>query len=63
MMQTAKQTAQQVIEHLPEQASWDEIMYELYVQQKIAKGLEAVKEGQYVSDEEARKRLLSQYAS
>ncbi len=62
-MQTAKQTARQVIEHLPEHASWDEIMYELYVQQKISKGLEAVKQDNHVSDEEARKRLSSQYAS
>jgi len=62
-MQTAKQMARQVIEHLPEQASWDEIIYELYVQQKIAKGLEAIKQGDHVSDEEARKRLITQYAS
>jgi len=28
-MQSAKQVAKAVIEQLPEQASWDEIMYEL----------------------------------
>lgn len=32
---TAKESAQQVINQLPEQASWDDIMCELYVKQKI----------------------------
>jgi hypothetical protein len=33
-MQNAKDAARQIIEHLPEQATWDDIMYELYVKQK-----------------------------
>lgn len=31
----AKESARQIIEHLPEQASRDDIRYELYVKQKI----------------------------
>ena len=37
-MQSAKQAAKAIIDHLPEQASWDDIMYELYVKQKIEEG-------------------------
>lgn len=34
-MQTAKQAARQMIDQVPDQASWDDIMYELYVKQKL----------------------------
>jgi len=33
-------------------------MYELYVKQKLEKGLKAVTDGRFVSQEEAKKRLL-----
>ncbi len=57
-MPSAKDAARQIIEHLPEQATWDDIMYELYVKQKIEEGLKAADEGRTVSHEEARRRLL-----
>lgn len=57
-MQTAKQAAKQIIDHVSDQATWDDIMYELYVKQKIEKGLNAVEEGRVLSSEDAKKRLL-----
>lgn len=57
-MQSAKQAAKQVIDHLPDQASWDDIMYELYVKQKIEKGLDAADQGNAVSHEDAKQRML-----
>ncbi|HHJ39737.1 MAG TPA: hypothetical protein ENJ86_09790 [Methylothermaceae bacterium] len=57
-MSSAKDAARQIIEQLPEQATWDDIMYELYVKQKIEEGLKAADEGRTVSHEEARRRLL-----
>ncbi len=57
-MQTAKQAAKQIIDQVSDQASWDEIMYEFYVKQKIEKGLEAVEDGRTVSHEDAKRRLL-----
>lgn len=59
MASTAKEAARQIIEHLPEQATWDDIMYELYVKQKIEAGLQAAKDGRVVSHEEAKRRLLN----
>ena len=53
-----KQAAQQLIDQVSDQASWDDIMYELYVKQKLEKGLKAVTDGRIVSQEEAKKRLL-----
>jgi hypothetical protein len=57
-MQTAKQAAKQIIDHVSDQATWDDIMYELYVKQKIEKGLSAIEEGRVLSNEDAKKRLL-----
>lgn len=57
-MQTAKQAAKQIIDHVSDQATWDDIMYELYVKQKIEKGLSAIDEGRVISNEDAKKRLL-----
>ena len=57
-MQTAKQAAKQIIDQVSDQASWDDIMYELYVKQKIEKGLKAVENGLTVSQKKKKKRLL-----
>ena len=57
-MPSAKDAARQIIEQLPEQATWDDIMYELYVKQKIEAGLQAADEGRTVPHEEAKRRLL-----
>lgn len=57
-MQTAKQAAKQIIDHVSDQATWDDIMYELYVKQKIEKGLSAIEEGRVISNGDAKKRLL-----
>lgn len=57
-MPSAKEAARQIIEHLPEQATWDDIMYELYVKQKIEEGLKAADERGTVPHEEAKRRLL-----
>jgi predicted transcriptional regulator len=58
-MNIVKEEAKRLIEKLPDSATWDDIMYELYVKKKIAAGLKAAKEGRIVSHEEAKKRLLS----
>jgi predicted transcriptional regulator len=57
-MSTPKQAAKELIEHLPDQASWNDIMYELYVKQKIEAGLQAVADGRTVPHEEVKRRLV-----
>ena len=58
MQGTAKDVARRVIERLPEQVTLDEIMYELYVQQKIEAGLTAAEQGQVLSHKQVKSRLL-----
>lgn len=57
-MSTAKDNARRIIEQLPDQATWDDIMYELYVKQKIEAGIGAADDGRVLSHEEAKRRLL-----
>ncbi len=52
-MPSTKDTARQIIDHLPEHATWDDIMYELYVKQKIEEGIKATDEERVVPHEEA----------
>lgn len=58
-MKSAKQEAREVIDGLPDSATWDEVMYELYVRQKIAEGIRAADEGRVVPHEEVKKRFLT----
>ena len=57
-MDTAVDEARKLIETIPETATWDDIMYQFYVKQKLRSALEAEKEGRVVPHEDVRKRLL-----
>nr|VFK57283.1 MAG: hypothetical protein BECKTC1821F_GA0114240_101633 [Candidatus Kentron sp. TC] len=57
-MQSAKQSTKAIIDDLPEQASQDDIMYELYVKQKIEEGLADIKAGRTISHEQVKAELL-----
>ncbi len=58
-MQTLKQEAIEAISRLPETASVDEMMYELYVIDKISRGREASRRGETVSAEELKEEIRS----
>jgi len=47
-----------MIRNLPDEATWDDIMYELYVGQKIERGLRDGEEGRVVSQEEVERLFL-----
>ena len=36
---SVKEQARQIIDHLPDEATWDDLMYQIYVRQSVAKGL------------------------
>lgn len=58
-MSTVKEEARKLVDSLPESATWDDLMYELYVRQKIETGLRAAEEGRVVSHEQVKQRFLS----
>ena len=51
----AKHEAKKLLEKLPEKASWDDIMYQLYVRQKYEQGIEAVGRGEFVAHEHVKR--------
>lgn len=57
-MNTVKEQARKVVEGLPDHASWDDLMYQIYVRQKIAMGVRAGEEGRVRSPEEVKRKFL-----
>jgi hypothetical protein len=57
LIESPKQEAAELLAGLPDSASWDDIEYAIYVRRKIREGREAVRRGEYVSAEEARRIL------
>ena len=59
--QNVKEAAKQLVENLPEDVTWDDLMYQIYVRQNIEAGLADSEAGRVVEVEEIRKRFgLSQ---
>jgi predicted transcriptional regulator len=61
-MPSSKQTdvktaARAAIDQLPNDATWDDVMYRLYVRQKIDAGLRDVENGHTVTTTEVRRRF------
>ncbi|MDH3473216.1 MAG: hypothetical protein OEM59_05955 [Rhodospirillales bacterium] len=57
-MSSVKEAARQIIENLPDQATWDDLMYELYVKQKIEEGLSDIEGSRTVPHEQVKRELL-----
>jgi hypothetical protein len=58
-MESLKQDALNVISKMPDTAEIDDIMYRLYVVDKVRKGREAVKRGEVVTIEDLKKEIES----
>lgn len=62
-MQNVKQIIHEIAEHLPEQATFDDAMYALYVRQKLEEGLRDLDEGRSYTQEEVEQQLLGKRRS
>ena len=56
-MQAAKQEALDAIAKLPDDTDMDEIMYRLYVLDKIRKGREAAEQGRTTNHEDLKREI------
>ncbi|MEH1861460.1 MAG: hypothetical protein V7L21_26455 [Nostoc sp.] len=52
-----KEEARRLIDKLPENLTWDDLMYEIYVRQAIEAGLNDSEAGRVVSVEEVRAKF------
>jgi predicted transcriptional regulator len=56
-MSTAKKEVSKLLKQLPDEASYEEIQYHIYVRQKIEKGLKDVEEGRVLTQAEVEQRM------
>jgi predicted transcriptional regulator len=55
-----REETQKLIDALPEESSWDDLIYRMYVRKKIAKGIVAAEQGRMVDHEEVKKQFLAE---
>jgi hypothetical protein len=59
-MHEIKEEAITLIKSLPDNVSWDDIIYELYVKKKIEIGLAAIKEEGVIYHEDVKKKFAKE---
>ncbi|MDJ0717842.1 MAG: hypothetical protein QNJ54_27080 [Prochloraceae cyanobacterium] len=52
-----KEEARRLIDKLPENSTWDDLMYEIYVRQAIESGLSDSETGRVISVEEVKAKF------
>ncbi len=55
--ESIKQVAYRLLDNLPEQATWDDLMYRIYVRQAIEAGIKDSDAGRTVDVKEVRKKF------
>lgn len=55
-MEIIREKARKLVDSLPDEASWDDLMYEIYVRKKIENGLIAADEERLILHEDVKKR-------
>jgi predicted transcriptional regulator len=57
-MSQVKDEVRKLLDEIPEEATWDDIMYEFYVRKKVELGLADLDAGRTVSHEEVEKMYV-----
>ena len=53
----AKEEVRRMLDHLPDDASLEDIQHHIYVRQKIDRGLKDAAEGRLISQQEVERRM------
>jgi predicted transcriptional regulator len=56
-MSTAREVVRKMLDQIPDDASFEDIQYHIYVREKIESGLRDIKEGHVLSQEEVEQRM------
>ncbi|MCH7674911.1 hypothetical protein IH879_08165 [candidate division KSB1 bacterium] len=56
-MKTAKEKVKKILDTLPDDSSFEDIQYHIYVRSKIEQGLKDIEEGSMLSLEEVERKM------
>lgn len=56
-MATAKEEVRKMLEQLPDESSFEDIQYHIYVREKVERGRRDAQEGRTLSQEEVERRM------
>ncbi len=56
-MSTPKDEVRKLLDRLPDEASFEDIQYHIYVREKVERGLKDVEEGRVLSRQEVERRM------
>ena len=56
-MSTAKEAVRRILDNVPEDASFEDIQYHIYVREKIENGLKDIEEGRLLTQEKVEQRM------
>jgi hypothetical protein len=56
-MPTVKDEIRKLLDELPDEVSYEEVQYHLYVRQKVQKGLDDLHEGRTLTQDEVEQRM------
>jgi predicted transcriptional regulator len=56
-MSTAKEEVRKILELIPDDSSFEDIQYHIYVREKIERGLKDIEEGRILDQEEIERRM------
>jgi predicted transcriptional regulator len=56
-MSTAKEEVRRILDRIPDDASFEDIQYHIYVREKIERGLKDIEEDKVLSQEEVEHRM------
>ncbi len=54
---TVKEQARNLVETLPDDSTWEDLMYEIYVQESVQRGLEDARAGRVKTTEEIKAKF------
>lgn len=54
---TIREEARKLVEQLPDDATWDDLLYQIYARQSVAAGPDDVRAGRLVPTDEVRRRF------
>ncbi len=57
MLLTAKNEAEKIIKNLPDNSTFEDIQYHLYIAEKLSKSREQINQGKIHTQDEVEKRL------